>query len=106
MSRHSAPAKFRGQEVTVVAGYDRVMNDLFLQMFALDKKPGETEERVLYDSLHEPALDWTDIDTVANKLMEFGVDVPETLLEAVYLDQLFKVGNRIVWHTPHSQARV
>lgn len=98
MSQHSVRTRHQGAEVVVVAGYDRPLNDLFLQVLAHEDGPQVIEEHVLYSSLHEPQRDWTDINTVSDKLTELGVDVPDSLLEAVYLDQLFHVGNRMVRH--------
>lgn len=103
MSQHSTPTRYRDQKVVVVAGYDRPLNDLFLQVLSdADEHPAH-EERVLYSSIHEPRLDWTDINTVSAKLAELGIEVPDSLLEAVYLDQIFHVGNLVVRHR-HNQA--
>lgn len=98
MSQHSVRTRYCGREVVVVAGYDRPMNDLFLQVLGHEDAPQVMEERVLYSSAHEPQRDWTDINTVSDKLSELGIAVPDSLLEAVYLDQLFRVGNRMVRH--------
>lgn len=103
MSQHSTPTRYHDQKVEVVAGYDRPLNDLFLQVLSdADEHPAQ-EERVLYSSIHEPLLDWTDINTLSAKLVELGIEVPENLLEAVYLDQIFHVGNLVVRHH-HNQA--
>ena len=98
MSQHSVRTRYQGNEVVVVAGYDRPLNDLFLQVLAHEDAPQATEEYVLYSSLHEPRRDWTDINTVSDKLIELGIKVPDSLLEAVSLDQLFHAGNRMVRH--------
>jgi len=98
VSQHSVHIRYRDREVVVVAGYDRPLNDLFLQVLGHEDAPQATEEYVLYSSLHEPQRDWTDINTVSDKLTELGIAVPDSLLEAVYLDQLFHVGNRMVRH--------
>lgn len=98
MSQHSVRIRYRSREVVVIAGYDRPLNDLFLQVLAHKEAPQVIEEHVLYSSLHEPRRDWSDINTVSDKLTELGIEVPDSLLEAVYLDQLFHVGNRIVRH--------
>jgi len=95
VSQHSVRTRYQGNEVVVIAGYDRPLNDLFLQV--LDASQA-MEECVLYSSLHEPQRDWTDINTVSDKLTELGIKVPDSLLEAVYLDQLFHAGNRMVRH--------
>jgi hypothetical protein len=56
------------------------------------------DDDIVYDSLHEPALDWTVIGTLTDKLTALGICVPEKLIEAVYLDQRFTTGNVVVWH--------
>ncbi|MFZ3082370.1 hypothetical protein [Rhodoferax ferrireducens] len=98
MSQHSVRTRYQGDEVVVIAGYDRPLNDLFLQVLCHEDARAAAEECVLYSSLHEPQRDWTDINTVSDKLIELGIEVPDSLLEAVYLDQLFHVGNRMVRH--------
>lgn len=98
MSQHSVRTRYCGQEVVVVAGYDRPLNDLFLQVLSHEDALRVVEECVLYSSSHELLRDWTDINTVSDKLTELGIEVPDSLLEAVYLDQLLHVGNRMVRH--------
>lgn len=106
MSQHSVRTRYQGDEVVVIAGYDRPLNDLFLQVLGHEDAPRAAEECVLYSSLHEPQRDWTDINTVSDKLTELGIEVPDSLLEAVYLDQLFHVGNRMVRHHLGQQPEV
>lgn len=98
VSQHSVLTRYRDRPVVVVSGYDRPLNDLFLQVLGQEIDPDATEECILYSSLNEPRHDWTDINTVANKLTELGIEVPDGLLEAVYLDQLLHAGNRMVRH--------
>lgn len=98
MSQHSVCTHFGAREVVVVAGYDRPLNDLFLQVLGQADSCSPDAEDVLYSSLEEPQHDWTDINTVAAKLTELGIDVPPSMLECVYLDQLTHAGNRVVRH--------
>jgi hypothetical protein len=98
VSQHSVHTRHRDQEVVVIAGYDRPLNDLFLQVLGHEDVPQVLEERILYSSIHEPQRDWTNINTMSDKLTELGIEVPDSLLEAVYLDQLFQAGNRVVRH--------
>ena len=96
MSRRSTQARYQDRDVVVVTGYDRPLNTLFLQVLTAEGDVSEPE--VHYSSLQDPQLDWTDINVVAAKLTELGIDVPVSLLEAVYLDQLFQVGNLVARH--------
>ena len=98
MSQHSVCTRYQGDKVMVVAGYDRPLNDLFLQVLSHEDARAAPEECVLYSSLHEPQRYWTDINAVSDKLIELDIAVPDSLLEAVYLDQLFHAGNRMVRH--------
>jgi hypothetical protein len=104
VSRRSAQARYQDRDVVVVAGYDRPLNTLFLQVLADDGDASEPE--VHYSSLQDPQIDWTDINVVAAKLTELGIDVPGSLLEAVYLDQLFQVGNLVARHHVDRPAEI
>jgi hypothetical protein len=70
--------------VVVVAGYDRPLRQLFLQVLRDGEAGRPCEDDVVYDSLHEPALDWSVIGTLTDKLAMLGIAVPESLIEAVY----------------------
>lgn len=82
----------------VVAGYDRPLRQLFLQVLRDEDGRHTCEDDILYDSLHEPALDWRLIGTLSDKLVTLGIAVPESLIEAVHLDQCLNAGNRVVRH--------
>lgn len=96
MSRHYIRLMHEGRAVMVVAGYDRPLRELFLQVFRGQENLLPGEDEVVYDSLHEPGLDWTDIGTLTEKLRNLIIGVPQELIEAVYLDQRFNAGNTIV----------
>ena len=98
MSRHHIRISHCCGAIVVVAGYDRALSQPFLQVLRDEEGRPMCEDDVLYDSLHEPALDWSIIGTLTDKLATLGIAVPETLIEAVYLDQCFNAGNRVVRH--------
>ena len=98
MSRHHIRLMHQGQPVLVVAGYDLPLHELFLQVFLCQESGPAGDDDIVYDSLHEPALDWTVIGTLTDKLTALGICVPEKLIEAVYLDRRFTTGNVVVWH--------
>lgn len=91
MSRHLAAATLAGQPVEVVAGFDRRLGDYFLQVAGPD-------DDMLYTSLQEPWLDWTDIGTLRAKLDELGLTLSGRVVDEVEADGLHRVGNRIVRH--------
>ncbi len=57
MSRHYVRLSHRGGAIVVVAGYDRPLSQLFLQVLRDEEGRPMCADDVLYDSLHEPALD-------------------------------------------------
>ena len=105
MSRHHIRLSHCGGAIVVVAGYDRPLRHLFLQVLrdedgrptCEDGRP-TCEDNILYDSLHEPALDWGVIGTLTDKLAMLDIAVPDSLIEGVCLDQSFHAGNHVVRH--------
>src|SRR5688572_26136408 len=95
MSRHLAKSTLAGRPVDVIAGFDRRLQKFFLDV--VDEGSKE-DEHVVYASLHEPWLDWTDVRTVAGRMQQLGVQVPETLLPELRADAASNAGNRIVRH--------
>lgn len=98
MSRHHIRLSHCGGTIVVVARYDRPLCQLFLQVLRDKDGRHACEDDILYDSLHEPALDWGVISTLIDKLVMLGIAVPESLIEAVHLDQCLNSGNRVVRH--------
>ena len=98
MSRHHIRLPHCGGAIVVVAGYDRPLRQLFLQVLRDPEGSPTCKDDVLYDSLHERALDWCIIGTLTDKLATLGIAVPESLIEASHLDQCFNAGNRVVRH--------
>lgn len=104
MSRHSAHARYQGRVVLVVAGYDRPLDEVFLQVFGSDGPGQRNDEWLIYSSINEPYCDWSTVDTIAAKLDCLGIVVPATMLECVCLDQALRAGNRIEHHGWTTQA--
>ena len=100
MSRHLTRSRHGGLPVLVVAGYDRPLRELFLHVIreGSDAAPREAAEAFIYDSLDEPQKDWTDINTLTATLAHLDIKVPPSVIEQIYLDQTFNVGNRYVEH--------
>lgn len=92
MSQHLATATLDGRPVEIVAGFDRRLGDYFLQVI-------DERNDMLYTSLQEPLLDWTDIATLRVKVADLGLQLPTQLLDEVEADGLRRAGNRIVRHT-------
>jgi hypothetical protein len=98
MSRHHLRTVRNGRPWLVVVGYDRPLNEFFLQLW--DDAPGADADEPAYSSLHEPAADWRDIATVLQRLAELGIEVPGSMIDAVVADSVRRAGNRIVEHAP------
>ena len=98
MSRHHIRLSHCGGAIVVVAGYDRPLRQLFLQVLRDEESRPTCEDDILYDSLHEPALDWGVIGTLTDKLAMLDIAVPDSLIEGVCLDQSFNAGNHVVRH--------
>lgn len=98
MSRHIARLQHEGQPAVVIAGYDRPLRSLFLYVVRGDSDIPSPDNTLIYDSLLEPGADWTDINTIADKLAALGIEVPVSMIEQIYLDQCVNAGNRVVEH--------
>lgn len=96
MSQHLATATLDGRPVEIVAGFDRRLGDYFLQVV-------DERNDMLYTSLQEPLLDWTEIATLRVKVADLGLQLPTQLLDEVGADGLRRAGNRIVRHTANGQ---
>lgn len=97
MSRHHVHTQLAGCQVLVVAGYDRPLRELFLQVLS-DDGTGQAEEDVLYSSLLEPQRDWRDLGTLTQALAELGLALPPGMLDAIRADQVLNAGNRMIVH--------
>jgi hypothetical protein len=98
MSRHHLRTALGGTPVLVVMGYDRPLDEFFVQLWP--NEPGSDVDEPLYSSLDEPAADWRDIASVVRKLAELGMQVPRSMIDAVAADGAQRAGNRIVEHAP------
>ena len=74
MSRHLVHLIHQGRKLTVVAGYDRPLRELYLHVIHDNEAALHQEEVFVYDSLDDPGLDWTDINTVADQLAALGIE--------------------------------
>jgi hypothetical protein len=97
MSRHHLRTVRGTSPLLVVMGYDRPLNEFFLQLWD-DGLEAEADEPA-YSSLDEPEADWRDIATVVRRLAELAVPVPRSMIDAVVADSVRRAGNRIVEHT-------
>ena len=102
MSRHHLRTVRGTSPLLVVIGYDRPLNEFFLQLWH-DRTLADAEEPA-YSSLDEPAADWRDIATLIRRLEEFDILVPRSMIDAVVADGVHRAGNRIVEHALDGRA--
>lgn len=103
MSRHHLHTIRGASPLLVVMGYDRPLNEFFLQLWE-DGREADADAPA-YSSLDEPAADWRDIATVIRRLEEFDIPVPRSMIDAVVADGVHRAGNRIVEHAPDGGAK-
>lgn len=103
MSRHHLRTVRAGSPLLVVIGYDRPLNEFFLQLW--DDGPSADADEPAYSSLDEPAADWRDIATVVRRLEELDVPLPRSMVDAVIADSVNRAGNRIVEHAPDGAVK-
>ncbi|OJW47143.1 MAG: hypothetical protein BGO63_06820 [Candidatus Accumulibacter sp. 66-26] len=65
MSRHHIQLSQCGRAIVVVAGCDRPLRQLFLPVLRDEESRPTYKDDTLYDSLHDPAIDWTSASTRA-----------------------------------------
>lgn len=88
MSQHT----FDHNELTILAGWDRPMNEIFMVVV-------ETEsDDIMYHNLNDPkASGAQDTEIFKDKLKEMEIPAPEGFWESIEFDRLNDTGNV---HTP------
>lgn len=97
MSRHFFDGELRCA-VRVRLGYDRPLNEFFLQVERIGADPGQGHSPFLYASIDDPFNTGDDLDYYREKLEKLGLVVPESLFQAVAEDAARGVGNRYAQH--------
>ena len=83
----------QGNEVTVTMGYDRPLNFVFCTVMTRD-------DDVIYSNLDDDdaGTHQQEVNYYRSVLEALGVQVPESVFREVAVDQLRRVGNRVVTH--------
>lgn len=97
MSRHFFDCELRCA-VRVRLGYDRPLNEFFLQVERIGADPGQGHSPFLYASIDDPFNSGDDLDYYREKIEKLGLVVPQSLFEAVEEDAARGVGNRCAQH--------
>jgi hypothetical protein len=97
MSRHFFDCELHCT-VRVRLGYDRPLNEFFLQVERIGADPGQGHSPFLYASIDDPFNSGDDLDYYQEKLEKLGLVVPASLFEAVVADAAGDVGNRCAQH--------
>ncbi len=96
MSQHTfITSNSRGQELTVLMGYDRRLNYVFCVV------TGQNDDLV-YSNLDDDnaGIHQQDVEYYRPVLENLGLTVPESMFREVKSDQLRCMGNRDVTHGP------
>lgn len=102
MSRHLIESYREHVPVLVVAGYDRPLRSLYLQVWEDPTAHSHVDQSILYASHLDLSRDWSDIDSVAEVLERLAIVVPDSFIAALQEDQCHNRGNRISHHPPAS----
>ncbi|MCD9026806.1 hypothetical protein LDO26_01065 [Luteimonas sp. BDR2-5] len=100
MSRHVVRSVRQDAPVYVVAGYDRPLHSLYLQVWEDPDAHSRLDNVVIYASHLDPRRDWSDIDSVVDALAALSVPVPGTFIDAIAEDQVLRRGNHLRCHPP------
>jgi hypothetical protein len=97
MSRHHFDTRREGRRIRVVAGYDRPLDEFFLQIL-IAPRDDAAEDEYVYTSLCELGTDWSEPQTLAGRLAELHIDPPASFLPAIFEDRRRQIGNRLAFH--------
>lgn len=98
MSRHSFDTRHKGRRVRVVAGYDRPLDEFFLQILRAAADNDAAQDEFVFTSLGEPGGDWSDPQTLTARLAELRIAPPVSFLPAILDDRCRQIGNRLAIH--------
>lgn len=96
MSQHYFSTQLRGEAITVLLGWDRRLQYHF--MVVERDEPARDQSDYLYVNLDDANVFELDLPFFRQKLVELGLQVPESMFEQVEHDRLADVGNRVVTH--------
>ena len=105
MSRHSFRTQHDSQNVDVILGWDRPLQEFFLQVRAPDSVDEETMG-FLYSDLDDPHARCRDLSYFSSVLTGLGIAVPAQMLTAVSEDSRVNRGNFVVEHEQDGTCRV
>lgn len=102
MSQHHFNTLYKDFPITVILGWDRPMQHVFL----LIRKPPELvddtalvlDENFLYSNLYEKNPSGHDLDYYREVLRRFQINVPESMFNEVKRDIAMNAGNRFIRH--------
>ena len=97
MSRHHFETRHSGRRVRVVAGYDRPLDEFFLQILVAPSDD-DAEDEFVYMSLCESGTDWTELQALTDRLAVLNIEPPATFLPAILEDRRRQIGNRLAFH--------
>jgi hypothetical protein len=112
MSRHYFDCEHEGQTVRVVLGYDRPLDEFFLQVYRTGFAAGDSfreqlcdEADFLYASMSDYDAPPDDLTYFRSQLKRLGINAPESLFKAVEADAARRTGNLVMVHFADGTTR-
>lgn len=100
MSQHYYVTTHKSRPVKITLGWDRPLQGYFMVIANLDAGPEEDD--FLYsnlDDLELPKAQPDSIDPFIDRLEQFGIELPYSMISIAHLDGTFNTGNRSIDHT-------
>ncbi|UUZ66256.1 hypothetical protein LP417_35155 (plasmid) [Polaromonas sp. P1-6] len=98
MSQHTFETTHKSAVVTVLLGWDRPLQEVFMVIENNDAK--DDEDDFLYSNLSDADSIGKDMSYYKEKLKQLGITVPETMFEQIAVDQQNNAGNRYCLYQP------
>ena len=93
MSQHFFQTKHKDTEVIVQLGYDRPLGHVFMVVQA-----ASGQQDPIYSNLFQVDPFGLTLDDYRRVLADLQITVPDAMFRQVEIDEMYDVGNRVVWY--------
>jgi hypothetical protein len=94
MSQHCFNTRYQDKDVTVLAGWDSPMQQFFLVIEDLNPLIDASDEEVyIYSNLFDENAARQEFSYFENKLVEFGISIPQAMKLQILSDRDLNMGN-------------
>ena len=97
MSQHVYKTMLNGQNIEILAGWDRPLHGFFLVIENIDHSD-KTDEPYLFSNLDMTESHPKSFDYFRNVLEQFGIRVPQEMIDEIIRDGAVNKGNKRVIH--------